>query len=168
VLPPGFNLIKAISEIGIFFQCSISVLWFIGFLFRCFRTFVEKNYKDLKSLNPKLPILIRECSGVQPQMWARYGKFALSLISVKENFDSNCLIFRDMKINCALLKIWYECSYICDFFYCFCIHILYGGVFITSCVHPLYTHYRALYILWWKCFLLCLMWMLKFMVYGIF
>jgi NADH dehydrogenase (ubiquinone) 1 alpha subcomplex subunit 2 len=36
------------------------------------RTFVEKNYKDLKSLNPKLPILIRECSGVQPQMWARY------------------------------------------------------------------------------------------------
>ncbi|XP_010530655.1 PREDICTED: NADH dehydrogenase [ubiquinone] 1 alpha subcomplex subunit 2 [Tarenaya hassleriana] len=36
------------------------------------RTFVEKNYKDLKSLNPKFPILIRECSGIQPQMWARY------------------------------------------------------------------------------------------------
>ncbi|KFK25368.1 hypothetical protein AALP_AA8G104400 [Arabis alpina] len=36
------------------------------------RAFVEKNYKDLKSLNPKFPILIRECSGIQPQMWARY------------------------------------------------------------------------------------------------
>ncbi|KFK35234.1 hypothetical protein AALP_AA5G257600 [Arabis alpina] len=36
------------------------------------RAFVEKNYKDLKSLNPKLSILIRECSGIQPQMWARY------------------------------------------------------------------------------------------------
>ncbi|KAL0692492.1 hypothetical protein Bca4012_059672 [Brassica carinata] len=36
------------------------------------RTFVEKNYKDLKSLNPKFPFLIRECSGIQPQMWARY------------------------------------------------------------------------------------------------
>ncbi|CAA7045125.1 unnamed protein product [Microthlaspi erraticum] len=36
------------------------------------RTFVETNYKDLKSLNPKFPFLIRECSGIQPQMWARY------------------------------------------------------------------------------------------------
>ncbi|XP_020416967.1 NADH dehydrogenase [ubiquinone] 1 alpha subcomplex subunit 2 isoform X2 [Prunus persica] len=36
------------------------------------RTFVEKNYKDLKSLNPKLPILIRECRGIEPQLWARY------------------------------------------------------------------------------------------------
>ncbi|MBA0844404.1 hypothetical protein Goarm_001504, partial [Gossypium armourianum] len=36
------------------------------------RSFVEKNYKDLKTLNPKLPILIRECRGIEPQMWARY------------------------------------------------------------------------------------------------
>lgn len=34
---------------------------------------MEKNYKDLKTLNPKFPILIRECSGVEPQLWARYG-----------------------------------------------------------------------------------------------
>ncbi|CAN1145703.1 NADH dehydrogenase [ubiquinone] 1 alpha subcomplex subunit 2 [Linum perenne] len=38
------------------------------------RVFVEKNYKDLKKLNSKLPILIRECSGIEPQLWARYGK----------------------------------------------------------------------------------------------
>ncbi|GMY26700.1 NADH dehydrogenase [ubiquinone] 1 alpha subcomplex subunit 2-like [Fagus crenata] len=36
------------------------------------RAFVEKNYKDLKTLNPKLPILIRECRGIEPQLWARY------------------------------------------------------------------------------------------------
>ncbi|XP_072992294.1 NADH dehydrogenase [ubiquinone] 1 alpha subcomplex subunit 2 [Typha latifolia] len=36
------------------------------------REFVHRNYKDLKTLNPKLPILIRECSGVEPQIWARY------------------------------------------------------------------------------------------------
>ncbi|KAJ8492299.1 hypothetical protein OPV22_014020 [Ensete ventricosum] len=36
------------------------------------REFVYKNYKDLKTLNPKLPILIRECRGVEPQLWARY------------------------------------------------------------------------------------------------
>ncbi|KAJ0988362.1 hypothetical protein J5N97_006718 [Dioscorea zingiberensis] len=34
--------------------------------------FVEKNYTDLKTLNPKLPILIRECRGVEPLLWARY------------------------------------------------------------------------------------------------
>ncbi|KAB2606049.1 NADH dehydrogenase [ubiquinone] 1 alpha subcomplex subunit 2-like [Pyrus ussuriensis x Pyrus communis] len=33
------------------------------------RAFVEKNYKDLKSANPKLPILIRECRGIEPQLW---------------------------------------------------------------------------------------------------
>ncbi|KAG6653734.1 NADH dehydrogenase [ubiquinone] 1 alpha subcomplex subunit 2-like [Carya illinoinensis] len=36
------------------------------------RAFVEKNYKDLKALNPKFPILIRECSEIEPQLWARY------------------------------------------------------------------------------------------------
>jgi len=41
------------------------------------RAFVEKNYKELKALNPKLPILIRECHGVEPQLWARYGNNCL-------------------------------------------------------------------------------------------
>ncbi|KAF3961239.1 hypothetical protein CMV_014125 [Castanea mollissima] len=36
------------------------------------RAFVEKNYKELKTLNPKLPILIRESRGIEPQLWARY------------------------------------------------------------------------------------------------
>ncbi|KAJ8929069.1 hypothetical protein NQ314_018267 [Rhamnusium bicolor] len=40
------------------------------------RDFIEKYYVDLKSSNPRFPILIRECSGVQPKIWARfeYGK----------------------------------------------------------------------------------------------
>ncbi|KAJ1699984.1 hypothetical protein LUZ63_008496 [Rhynchospora breviuscula] len=41
------------------------------------RDFVLKNYTDLKTKNPKLPILIRECSGVQPQVWARYGTHSI-------------------------------------------------------------------------------------------
>ncbi|TYH53798.1 hypothetical protein ES332_D09G125700v1 [Gossypium tomentosum] len=36
------------------------------------RSFVEQNYKDLKTLNPKFPILIPECRGIEPQIWARY------------------------------------------------------------------------------------------------
>eukprot|EP01018_Ginkgo_biloba_P017527 Gb_23912 [translate_table: standard] len=36
------------------------------------REFIISNYKDLKTLNPTFPILIRECSGIQPRLWARY------------------------------------------------------------------------------------------------
>ncbi|KAJ8337603.1 hypothetical protein SKAU_G00365690 [Synaphobranchus kaupii] len=36
------------------------------------RDFVEHHYVTLKKANPDLPILIRECSGVQPKLWGRY------------------------------------------------------------------------------------------------
>ncbi|XP_044931340.1 NADH dehydrogenase [ubiquinone] 1 alpha subcomplex subunit 2 isoform X1 [Mustela lutreola] len=38
------------------------------------REFIEKHYVELKKANPALPILIRECSDVQPKLWARYGE----------------------------------------------------------------------------------------------
>ncbi|XP_055035796.2 NADH dehydrogenase [ubiquinone] 1 alpha subcomplex subunit 2 [Misgurnus anguillicaudatus] len=37
------------------------------------RDFIEQHYVPLKKSNPDFPILIRECSGVQPKLWARYG-----------------------------------------------------------------------------------------------
>lgn len=36
------------------------------------RMFIEKNYAGLKKLNATTPILVRECSDVQPKLWARY------------------------------------------------------------------------------------------------
>ncbi|XP_030010156.1 NADH dehydrogenase [ubiquinone] 1 alpha subcomplex subunit 2 [Sphaeramia orbicularis] len=36
------------------------------------RDFVEQHYVALKRSNPEFPILIRECSGVQSKLWARY------------------------------------------------------------------------------------------------
>ncbi|KAM9333349.1 NADH dehydrogenase [ubiquinone] 1 alpha subcomplex subunit 2 [Pholidichthys leucotaenia] len=36
------------------------------------RDFVEQHYVTLKTANPHFPILIRECSGVQARLWARY------------------------------------------------------------------------------------------------
>ncbi|NXF95016.1 NDUA2 dehydrogenase, partial [Eubucco bourcierii] len=36
------------------------------------REFIEQHYVTLKKANPDFPILIRECSGVQPKLWARY------------------------------------------------------------------------------------------------
>ncbi|KAI5612722.1 NADH dehydrogenase [ubiquinone] 1 alpha subcomplex subunit 2 [Silurus asotus] len=37
------------------------------------RDFVQQHYVTLKKANPEFPILIRECSGVQPRLWARYA-----------------------------------------------------------------------------------------------
>ncbi|KAK9749277.1 hypothetical protein RND81_02G114700 [Saponaria officinalis] len=59
------NLGKSLKELRILF-CQTSPASAEA------RGFVEKNYKELKSLNPKLPILIREARGVEPQLWARY------------------------------------------------------------------------------------------------
>jgi len=37
------------------------------------RDFVENHYVPLKMANPKFPILVRECSGIHPTAWARFG-----------------------------------------------------------------------------------------------
>ena len=37
------------------------------------REFVSSNYAGLKGANPKFPILVRECSGITPRVWARFA-----------------------------------------------------------------------------------------------
>ncbi|CAO2601559.1 NADH dehydrogenase [ubiquinone] 1 alpha subcomplex subunit 2 [Lemmus lemmus] len=37
------------------------------------RDFIQQRYVELKKVHPGLPILIRECSEVQPKLWARYA-----------------------------------------------------------------------------------------------
>uniref|UniRef100_F6TYK2 NADH dehydrogenase [ubiquinone] 1 alpha subcomplex subunit 2 n=2 Tax=Ciona intestinalis TaxID=7719 RepID=F6TYK2_CIOIN len=36
------------------------------------RDFVEQHYVSVKTANPKFPIMIRECSQVEPKIYARY------------------------------------------------------------------------------------------------
>ncbi|XP_054755050.1 NADH dehydrogenase [ubiquinone] 1 alpha subcomplex subunit 2-like [Lytechinus pictus] len=36
------------------------------------REWVKTQYVEVKKANPRFPILIRECSGVQPTVYARY------------------------------------------------------------------------------------------------
>ncbi|XP_028322167.1 NADH dehydrogenase [ubiquinone] 1 alpha subcomplex subunit 2 [Gouania willdenowi] len=52
------------------------------------RDFVEQNYVSLKKSNPEFPILIRECSGVQAQLWARYDFGKERSVSV-DNMSAN-------------------------------------------------------------------------------
>ncbi|XP_078100674.1 NADH dehydrogenase [ubiquinone] 1 alpha subcomplex subunit 2 [Sander vitreus] len=52
------------------------------------RDFVEQHYVTLKKTNPDFPILIRECSGVQARVWARYDFGKESSVSV-ENMSAD-------------------------------------------------------------------------------
>uniref|UniRef100_A0A3Q3Q7P2 NADH dehydrogenase [ubiquinone] 1 alpha subcomplex subunit 2 n=1 Tax=Monopterus albus TaxID=43700 RepID=A0A3Q3Q7P2_MONAL len=52
------------------------------------RDFVEQHYVALKKSNPDFPILIRECSGVQARLWARYDFGKESSVSV-ENMSAD-------------------------------------------------------------------------------
>lgn len=38
------------------------------------RAFLKRAYPTMKHHNPNTPILIRECTGVEPKIWARYGQ----------------------------------------------------------------------------------------------
>lgn len=104
--PLGSSFLPFYLENKLIFALLISILLFTStdnsknILFGISkRAFVERNYKDLKTLNPKFPILIRECSGIKPQLWARYGiffslLFCLNFISCHDNFQiymSRCL-----------------------------------------------------------------------------
>merc|ERR1712049_47698 len=52
------------------------------------RNFIETGYVPIKKTNPKIPILIRECSGIEPKLYARYelGKeTSVSLSGMKQD-----------------------------------------------------------------------------------
>ena len=44
----------------------------IIFLLFLIRSFIGNNYQDVKSANPTLPFLVRECENAQPCVTARY------------------------------------------------------------------------------------------------
>jgi len=46
------------------------------------RDFVHSSYQELKKANPTFPILIRECSGVQARMIARYDYGVEEAVSI--------------------------------------------------------------------------------------
>uniref|UniRef100_A0AC35TGE2 NADH dehydrogenase [ubiquinone] 1 alpha subcomplex subunit 2 n=1 Tax=Rhabditophanes sp. KR3021 TaxID=114890 RepID=A0AC35TGE2_9BILA len=47
------------------------------------RAFIENDYVSLKKANLDFPILIRECSGVSPKIWARYEKGIEQAVSLE-------------------------------------------------------------------------------------
>lgn len=47
-----------------------------------FGSSVKKNYKELKTLDPKLHILIYKCNGDKSELWARDGICTVSALGV--------------------------------------------------------------------------------------
>ncbi|XP_066586732.1 NADH dehydrogenase [ubiquinone] 1 alpha subcomplex subunit 2 [Prorops nasuta] len=58
------------------------------------RDFIQQHYVPLKKSNPKFPVLIRECSQVEPKLYARY-----------EYGVERCVPLSDLKPNEILQKI---------------------------------------------------------------
>uniref|UniRef100_A0A0K0E0B3 NADH dehydrogenase [ubiquinone] 1 alpha subcomplex subunit 2 n=1 Tax=Strongyloides stercoralis TaxID=6248 RepID=A0A0K0E0B3_STRER len=55
------------------------------------RAFIENEYVNLKKTNPNFPILIREASGAQPKIWARYEKGVEEAVSL-ENLSKDDIL----------------------------------------------------------------------------
>ncbi|XP_067944270.1 NADH dehydrogenase [ubiquinone] 1 alpha subcomplex subunit 2-like [Watersipora subatra] len=55
------------------------------------RDFITKEYVGLKKANPKVPILIRECSGITPKIWARHEFGQESSVGVGDKNSSQVM-----------------------------------------------------------------------------
>ncbi|XP_076843061.1 NADH dehydrogenase [ubiquinone] 1 alpha subcomplex subunit 2 [Brachyhypopomus gauderio] len=62
----GSNLAKNLREVRLH-MCQTSAAS------QGAREFVNQHYVTLKTANPDFPVLVRECSGAQPRLWARYA-----------------------------------------------------------------------------------------------
>ena len=56
---------------------TICFMIFASSLFLC-RDFLEKYYVGMKKEDPAFPFLVRECSGMQPKLFARYGNIFIN------------------------------------------------------------------------------------------
>ncbi|KAF8785252.1 NADH dehydrogenase [ubiquinone] 1 alpha subcomplex subunit 2-like [Argiope bruennichi] len=55
------------------------------------REFIRKHYVPIKKLNPTFPILIRECEGIEPRIYARYDFGKETSISLSNNKSDEVL-----------------------------------------------------------------------------
>ncbi|KNB41287.1 NADH dehydrogenase [Blastocystis sp. subtype 4] len=51
------------------------------------RDFIEKQYHSIKSMNPILPIIVRECDGIRAKVIARYGPFMYDYYNNTKEMD---------------------------------------------------------------------------------
>jgi NADH dehydrogenase (ubiquinone) 1 alpha subcomplex subunit 2 len=64
------------------------------------RQFIDKYYLGIKKENPELPILVRECSGIEPRIWFRFefGRETNTSLANKSP-DQIAELFKDKVVN---------------------------------------------------------------------
>ncbi|KRY84989.1 NADH dehydrogenase [ubiquinone] 1 alpha subcomplex subunit 2 [Trichinella pseudospiralis] len=67
------------------------------------RNFIQEYYVPVKTENPKLPILIRECSGAVPKIWARFERGREVDMNVSNLPASEILKRLNSMISCVIL-----------------------------------------------------------------
>ncbi|XP_066910800.1 NADH dehydrogenase [ubiquinone] 1 alpha subcomplex subunit 2-like [Clytia hemisphaerica] len=55
------------------------------------RNFIENHYVSLKKENPDMPFLVRECSGIEPKMTARFDFGLEKSVSLSDQDSSQVL-----------------------------------------------------------------------------
>ncbi|GFR33587.1 NADH dehydrogenase 1 alpha subcomplex subunit 2 [Trichonephila clavata] len=55
------------------------------------REFIRKHYVPIKKQNPAFPILIRECEGIEPRIYARYDFGKETSLSLSNNKSDEVL-----------------------------------------------------------------------------
>ncbi|GFU01371.1 NADH dehydrogenase 1 alpha subcomplex subunit 2 [Trichonephila clavipes] len=53
--------------------------------------FIRKHYVPIKKQNPAFPILIRECEGIEPRIYARYDFGKETSVSLSNNKSDEVL-----------------------------------------------------------------------------
>nr|XP_033339627.1 NADH dehydrogenase [ubiquinone] 1 alpha subcomplex subunit 2 [Megalopta genalis] len=67
------------------------------------RDFIQQQYVSLKKNNPKFPILIRECSAIEPFLYARYEYGVEQCVSL-QNLQSDDVLKRIEEVASAQPK----------------------------------------------------------------
>ncbi|KOC63535.1 NADH dehydrogenase [ubiquinone] 1 alpha subcomplex subunit 2 [Habropoda laboriosa] len=61
------------------------------------RDFIQQQYVSLKANNPQFPVLIRECSSIEPSLYARY-EFGIEHCVPLQNLKSDEILQRIQEV----------------------------------------------------------------------
>jgi len=66
------NMIEAVIRMILIYRMKCYLCKYQTTSIFC-REFITKHYAGLKLENPGIPVLVRECSGIKPRVWARFA-----------------------------------------------------------------------------------------------
>ncbi|EPB79647.1 hypothetical protein ANCCEY_01191 [Ancylostoma ceylanicum] len=79
------------------------------------RAFIESDYVGLKQANPQFPILIRECSGIVPRVFARcVTKKFFVVLAIGRQVENEAILTIELANNQLKMPAWVSIPFVCD------------------------------------------------------